>query len=104
MGFKRDGKGVMTALTELGETAPDAALALSKKLQEDGKATFEAPHGPVELVKGMVTFAEATKKISSQAFTPSVIEPSFGVGRILHMILEHSFYVRKGDEKNTVMA
>jgi len=101
--FKRDAKGIMTALTELGETNPEAALALSKAVNEDGKASFEAASGSVELVKGMVSFKEATKKISSQAYTPNVIEPSFGVGRILYMVLEHSFYVRAGDENNTVM-
>ena len=27
-------------------------------------------------------------------YTPNVIEPSFGIGRILYHILEHSFYIR----------
>lgn len=31
--------------------------------------------------------------------TPSVIEPSFGIGRILYAILEHNFSVRDGDER-----
>ena len=35
-------------------------------------------------------------------FTPSVIEPSFGVGRILHALLEHTFSVRKEDEQRVV--
>ena len=35
-------------------------------------------------------------------FTPSVIEPSFGVGRILHALLEHSFSVRKEDAQRVV--
>ena len=30
---------------------------------------------------------------------PSVIEPSFGIGRILYTILEHSFRVREEDEQ-----
>lgn len=29
-------------------------------------------------------------------FTPSVIEPSFGVGRILYCLFEHAFYAREG--------
>ncbi len=29
---------------------------------------------------------------------PSVIEPSFGVGRIMYAIFEHSFQIREGDE------
>lgn len=30
---------------------------------------------------------------------PSVIEPSFGIGRIMYAIFEHNFKVREGDEK-----
>ena len=53
---------------QLGETNPEAALALSKAVNEDGKASFEAASGSVELVKGMVSFKEATKKIRSFVF------------------------------------
>ena len=35
-------------------------------------------------------------------FQPSVIEPSFGIGRILYAVLEHSFRVRPDDEQRTV--
>ena len=33
---------------------------------------------------------------------PHVIEPSFGVGRIIYSLLEHSFRVREEDEQRTV--
>jgi hypothetical protein len=36
-------------------------------------------------------------------FTPSVIEPSFGIGRVLYSLLEHSFGVREKDEQRTVL-
>ena len=35
-------------------------------------------------------------------YTPNVIEPSFGIGRILYSLLEHAFYSREGDEQRTV--
>lgn len=35
-------------------------------------------------------------------YTPSVIEPSFGIGRILYALLEHSYYVREGDDQRAV--
>ena len=35
-------------------------------------------------------------------FTPSVIEPSFGVGRIIYCALEHCFYTRQGSEDKHV--
>jgi len=33
---------------------------------------------------------------------PHVIEPSFGIGRIMYSVLEHNFKVRDGDEQRTV--
>ena len=35
---------------------------------------------------------------------PSVIEPSFGIGRIMYSILEHTFRVREGDEQRVWLA
>jgi len=35
-------------------------------------------------------------------FTPAVIEPSFGIGRILYCVFEHCFYSREGDEQRSV--
>lgn len=33
---------------------------------------------------------------------PSVIEPSFGIGRIMYVIFEHNFHIRENDEQRTV--
>ena len=33
---------------------------------------------------------------------PSVIEPSFGIGRIMYSVFEHRFRVRSGDEQRSV--
>lgn len=35
---------------------------------------------------------------------PSVVEPSFGIGRILYTVLEHSFRVREEDEQRVWLA
>ncbi|XP_044750626.1 glycine--tRNA ligase isoform X2 [Coccinella septempunctata] len=37
-------------------------------------------------------------------FTPSVIEPSFGIGRIMYAIFEHNFKMRENDEQRTYFA
>ena len=37
-----------------------------------------------------------------RSFTPAVIEPSFGIGRILYCVFEHCFYTREGDEQKAV--
>lgn len=33
-----------------------------------------------------------------------MIEPSFGIGRILYCIFEHCYYTREGDEQRSVFA
>ncbi|KDO18422.1 hypothetical protein SPRG_15589 [Saprolegnia parasitica CBS 223.65] len=47
---------------------------------------------------------KVTKTFLEEKFVPSVIEPSFGVGRLLTAVFEHTFYAREGDEKRGVMA
>jgi len=47
------------------------------------------------------SFEEIKKNIQEEKFVPSVIEPSFGIGRILYAIFEHSFRMR--DEKRTYL-
>lgn len=54
------------------------------------------------LTKDMVAVKEIQKTIHVEEFVPSVIEPSFGIGRILYAVLEHSFKKRENDEQRTV--
>ena len=37
-----------------------------------------------------------------EEIVPNVIEPSFGIGRIMYTIFEHTFQIREGDEQRTV--
>lgn len=48
-----------------------------------------------------------TKTVGSKKFVPGVIEPSFGIGRIIYCMLEHCFYTREGtvrDERGAYLA
>uniref|UniRef100_A0A7S2WQ73 glycine--tRNA ligase n=1 Tax=Mucochytrium quahogii TaxID=96639 RepID=A0A7S2WQ73_9STRA len=56
----------------------------------DGK-TFQLQPGMIQQV------TRTTKRIQEEKFYPSVIEPSFGIGRIMYALLEHSFYLRGDD-------
>lgn len=51
----------------------------------------------------MVTFISQKKTIWETKFTPSVIEPSFGMGRVMTAVLEHAFSQREADEQRCVM-
>ena len=53
--------------------------------------------------KNMIVKTEqVTQTIQEEKFTPSVIEPSFGIGRVLSAIFEHCFRMR--DEKRTYLS
>lgn len=98
MAFKGDARSVSGALDALAEDWKDFE-PVANALEADGKATVDG----FEIVKGMVTWTKQKKKVHEVKFTPSVIEPSFGIGRILYSLLEHSFYIRESDEQRCVM-
>merc|ERR1712098_251818 len=56
---------------------------------------------PVTLTKDMVSVKRYQKTVHVEEIIPSVIEPSFGIGRVMYAIFEHNFAVREGDEQRT---
>jgi glycyl-tRNA synthetase (class II) len=46
-----------------------------------------------------VSYSKVKKMVHEEKYMPSVIEPSFGIGRVLYSLLEHSFFQRKADEQ-----
>ena len=96
--FKTDQRVVANALEALAENWVDFE-PIATALETEGKATLDG----FEITKDMVTWTKATKSVHEIKFTPSVIEPSFGMGRILYSLLEHCFYQRNADEQRCVM-
>jgi len=104
--FKKDAKTVTSALKTMPE---ENALKLKAELESKGSASLKAfcDGGDFTITKEMVKIEKQTKKLSGKFITPGVIEPSFGIGRILYCMLEHAYYVReaegeKEEEKKTV--
>jgi len=96
--FTSDQRVVSGALEALAENWDDFE-PIAKALETEGKVTVDG----FEVTKDMVTWTKASKKVHEIKFLPSVIEPSFGIGRVLYSLLEHSFYSRDGDEERCVM-
>ena len=48
-----------------------------------------------------MSFSETTKWMQEEKYVPHVIEPSYGIGRILYCIFEHCFKVRAADAQRT---
>lgn len=51
-----------------------------------------------ELDSTVVKVERKTVTVHERKFTPSVVEPSFGIGRCIFCVLEHVYAVREGDE------
>jgi glycyl-tRNA synthetase len=99
--FMQDQRVVAAALEALAEDWDDFETHVVRPLEDGaGEAIVD---GRFRITKDMVSWTKAAKKIHEVKFTPSVIEPSFGMGRILYALLEHSFYQRDGDEQRIVM-
>lgn len=47
----------------------------------------------------MLEFVQSDVRINGENIVPGVIEPSFGIGRIIYAILEHAYQVRPGEEE-----
>ncbi|XP_076058192.1 glycine--tRNA ligase isoform X2 [Oratosquilla oratoria] len=93
--FKKDAKVIQEALAAMSS---EEVLAMDQKLNQDGEfkvAGFTLTRAMVPSVK------REQKKVHVEEVIPSVIEPSFGVGRVFYSLLEHSFRMREGDEKRT---
>lgn len=55
-----------------------------------------------KLSREMVTSKTFNKVVHVEEITPSVVEPSFGIGRIMYAVLEHNFMTREADEQRNV--
>jgi len=96
--FKGEQRAVANAIDKLAENWEDFEPWV-KVVEESGSNDIQG----FTVTKSMFTYERKTKKVQERKFTPSVIEPSFGIGRILYSLLEHSFDVRTDDEQRTYL-
>ena len=104
--FKANQKVVTQAIEALEGEALERFRA---DIEANGVGLLAVPSSdgddvPYEITKDLVKFGVEKQKITQTKYTPSVIEPSFGIGRILYAVLEHAFSQRNGDEARGVMA
>jgi glycyl-tRNA synthetase len=102
--FRKDAKAVESAVDALSQ---DLREKLSLDLEKDGKITIDAPglgSGKVELEKDLIKIEKRKRTEHTREYTPNVIEPSFGIGRILYSLMEHVYWSREGDEARGVLS
>ncbi|KAI1072821.1 hypothetical protein LB507_003007 [Fusarium sp. FIESC RH6] len=105
--FKKDAKTVEAALLA---TPQEQREKLAKELSDNGSITLEVAgvaDGKVQISKDSVAIEFRKRVENTREFVPNVIEPSFGIGRILYSLMEHSFWTRGtegGDEARGVLS
>lgn len=93
--FKKDGKAVAEVLED--GLSQEQLEAFAKDLESNGSFTVDV----AAIASGKATVSNELVKIEYKTivkhvkeFTPNVIEPSFGIGRILYSLIEHNFWTR----------
>lgn len=102
--FKKDGKTVEAAIEGLSQ---DLREKLSVELAETGRIQVDVPgvgDGKVDVDKELIKIEKRTRIEHTREYTPNVIEPAFGIGRILYTLLEHVYWSREGAEERGVGA
>jgi glycyl-tRNA synthetase len=83
--FKKDGKTVEAAIEALSQ---DLREKLSLDLAKEGKIVIDVPgvgEGKVEVPGELIKIEKRTRVENVREYTPNVIEPSFGIGRIVYV-------------------
>ncbi|KAF7245763.1 Glycine--tRNA ligase, partial [Varanus komodoensis] len=96
--YKKDAKLVLEYLSICDECY---ISEMEKLLNEKGEFSIETEGKTFQLTKDMVSVKRFQKTLHVEEIIPNVIEPSFGIGRIMYTVFEHTFCIREGDEQRT---
>ncbi|KXX74952.1 putative glycine--tRNA ligase [Madurella mycetomatis] len=105
--YKKDGKAIEAAILA---TTQEERGKLAKEMEENGKVVVNVSgvaDGKVEVSKDLLAIKWQTRVENTREYTPNVIEPSFGIGRILYSLIEHNYWTRAsdgGDEARGVLS
>lgn len=95
MKFKKDSNILNKFIEE--STEEQKQMLMTDWEKAEGTFNIETAEKIFELEKSWFNFETKTKMVMEEKFCPNVIEPSFGIGRVLYCIFEHCFKVRAED-------
>jgi glycyl-tRNA synthetase len=94
--FKADHKILLNHIEGL---SPEELRALNEQITKNGTVDITAEGKTFNVGSEYLKFQEKEVNVMEEKYCPNVIEPSFGVGRIIYCIFEHRFRMR--DERRT---
>lgn len=95
--FRKNAKAVEDAIEARSQEEREA---LGETLKKEGAISIDVvglPEGEAVLDKSLIDIVRRTRVENIREYTPNVIEPSFGIGRIFYSLLEHVYWHRPGD-------
>ncbi len=84
--YRSKAKEIMQKLKEMDPEEVERSLLEKGYVEVDGE----------KIEKGMVWVEEREELVSGERFVPHVVEPSFGVERLLYVTLEHAYKEKDG--------
>ncbi|ESO96348.1 hypothetical protein LOTGIDRAFT_202150 [Lottia gigantea] len=99
--FKKDAKLVGDYLSRLNS---EKVEDLEQKLTNNKEIPVTIEDKEYKITPQMVNIKRYQKTIHVEEFMPSVVEPSFGIGRIMYALFEHNFKIREGDEQRSFIS
>ncbi|KAG1706607.1 Glycine--tRNA ligase [Nymphon striatum] len=99
--FQKDSKAVLEALAKL---SADCIGVMESAFKNEKQYDIKIGEKVFQISKVMVEIKRYEKSVHVEEITPSVIEPSFGIGRLMYTVFEHNFRVREGDDQRTFFA
>lgn len=89
--FKGDSPKIKQAIEEADPTE------VMKAIEEDGKFVVELDK-TYEVPEELLIFEDVEEEINGEKIIPHVIEPSFGIDRIVYSVLLHSFHTAENED------
>jgi glycyl-tRNA synthetase len=100
--FKKDASTIKESLLGMDK---ERLQCVKDEFEAKGASTIKCSDGKsYEITPDLVKINPVTVTEHVREFTPNVIEPSFGIGRILYSLLEHSYWAREQDQARGVLS
>lgn len=102
--FRKDSKEICDIMENMDE---HSLAKIQTCMEYTGSAFYDIELDDcrkIKLPSSMFTIQKVSETCHTREYIPSVIEPSFGIGRIIWSLFEHAFWTRSEDDQKTVLS
>ena len=98
--FKKDSKPINEYFESIKNAEPEKEKMLND-MEAKGEIKVTINGKEITLTPKEIKFERFEKNVLEEKYVPSVIEPSYGIGRIIYCVFEHCFKMREKDAQRT---